>query len=99
MTRAIAHSHVSERAMTLQAPDWLTQRGGDLKRGSDGVTWYVYFGADPEYALRAVPVGQKFGCTIRQTINGKRLDNAEVYSGPEEAIRGGLEQLRKLLGW
>jgi hypothetical protein len=41
----------------------------------------------------------KFGCRISQTINGKRLDAAATYTSPEDAFRGGLEDLRKVLGW
>ncbi len=83
----------------MTTPDWLTQRGGDLKLGSDGRTWYFLLGGQPQYSLVAVPVDGKFGCAIRQTINGTRIASAGVYATAEEAIRGGLEDLRKALGW
>jgi len=85
--------------VTLKAPDWLVQHGGDVRLGSDGQTWYVYFGPAPDYALNVVPVGNKFGCKIRQTNNGRLLANDEPSAGPEEALRDGLEQLGKTLGW
>ncbi|MBI3412393.1 MAG: hypothetical protein HY040_29075 [Planctomycetes bacterium] len=85
--------------MTLPAPDWLIQHGGNVRLGSDGSTWFVFFGAAAEYALNAVPIGVRFGCTIRQTNNGKRLDNDLVIDDSDEALRGGLEQLGKTLGW
>ena len=83
----------------MTAPDWLTQRGGDLKLGSDRRTWYFLFGGQPQYSLVAVPVSGRFGCAIRQTINGKRIDSNGVYGSEEEAIGGGLVDLRKALGW
>ena len=85
--------------MALLRPDWLTRRGGDLKLSSDGYTWLVMFDRGPQYALEPVPVQGKFGCVIKQTINGKRTECTGVYPSEEEAIRGGLEELRKSLGW
>ena len=81
------------------APDWLTQRGAALKLGSDGQRWYVLFAGRPDYSLIAVPVGATFGCAIRQTINGRRIESAGVYGSKEDAIKGGLDDLRKALGW
>jgi hypothetical protein len=83
----------------MTAPDWLMHRGGDLKLGSDGRTWYFLLGSQPQYSLAAVPVAGRFGCAVRQTINGKRIDSAGVYATAEEAVGGGLEDLRKALGW
>jgi hypothetical protein len=83
----------------MTPPEWLTQRGGTLKRGSDGSTWYVIFDGKPNYALNAVPVAGEFGCQVKQTINGRRLDSAASYAGADAAIAGGLEDLRKVLGW
>ena len=40
----------------MTAPEWLTQRGGDLKLASDGRTWYFLLGGQPQYSLTAVPV-------------------------------------------
>jgi hypothetical protein len=83
----------------MTAPDWLTQRGGDLKLGSDNVTWYFVVGGQPQYSLVVVPVNGRFGCAVRQTINGQRTVSAGVHATAEEAIRGGLDDLRKALGW
>jgi hypothetical protein len=83
--------------MTL--PDWVAQRGGDLKLGSDGRTWFFHLDGKPQYSLAAVPVGGRFGCTIRQTINGKRVESLGVQGSADDAIRMGLEDLRKALGW
>ena len=62
--------------MSLTAPSWLAQRGGSLKRGSDGSTWFVLLEEQPIYSLRPVPVAGKFACVIRQTNNGRRIDSA-----------------------
>lgn len=83
----------------MTAPDWLTQRSGDLKLASDGRTWYFLLGGQPQYSLSAVPVAGRFGCAVRQTINGKRIESSGVYATADEAIGGGLEDLRKALGW
>ena len=83
--------------MTL--PDWLTKRGGDLKFGSDAKTCFLLFAGQPNYSLVAVPVAGKFGCAIRQTINGQRIECAQTFGTKDEAIAGGLEELRKALGW
>jgi hypothetical protein len=83
----------------MTPPDWLSQRGGDLKLGSDRHTWYLVVGGQPQYSLVAVPVGGRFGCTIHQTINGKRVESQGGQASSEEAIRAGLEDLRKALGW
>jgi hypothetical protein len=83
----------------MTAPDWLVQRGGGLKLGSDGRTWYFLIGDQPHYSLAAVPAENRFACAIRQTINGRRIESTGIYPTAEEAVRGGLEDLRKALGW
>jgi hypothetical protein len=32
-------------------------------------------------------------------INGRRLDSGTIHPTAEDAYRGGLEELRKVLGW
>ncbi|MBI3822395.1 MAG: hypothetical protein HY289_06915 [Planctomycetes bacterium] len=83
----------------MTTPDWLKQRGGDLKLGSDGQTWFAVLDGRPQYSVVAVPVAGKFGCTIRQTNNGQRIESAGAFTSKDEAIGGGLEDLRKALGW
>lgn len=83
----------------MTAPEWLTQRQGALKRGSDGQTWYMLIDGQLQYALTPVPVAGKFGCHVKQTNNGQRLDGGNAFATAEEALRGGLEDLRKALGW
>jgi hypothetical protein len=83
----------------MTAPDWLTQRGGALKLGSDGSRWYVLFAGEPNYSLAATPVAGKHGCVIRHTISGARVPCDGVFATKDEAIAGGLADLRKALGW
>jgi hypothetical protein len=85
--------------MAVTTPEWLTQRGGELRESKDGHSWLVCFAGQPQYLVMPVPVGGKFGCRISQTINGKRLDGPTTYPSREDAGRGGLEDLRKALGW
>ena len=83
----------------MNTPDWLTQRDGSLQLGSDGKTWFVLFANQAQYALVLVPVQGKFGCAIRQTNNGQRIESKGVQAGVDEALRAGLEDLRAYLGW
>ena len=85
--------------MALESPEWLTRRGGSLKLGSDGTTWFVMLNDQPQFALTVVPVGGKFGSAIKQTNNGHRIQSAGTQASEDEAIAGGLEDLRRSLGW
>jgi hypothetical protein len=85
--------------MNLTAPEWLTRHGGSIKLGTDGQTWFVVLGAKPQYALVPRPVGDKFGCYIKQTNSGKPIDTTTTAPSCDEALKGGLEDLRKALGW
>ena len=85
--------------MSLTTPAWLMERGGNIKLGSDGATWFVLVGNQPNYSLKPVPVQGKVGCAIRQTINGRRVASSATFATEEEAIGHGLEDLRADLGW
>jgi hypothetical protein len=83
----------------MTAPEWLVRHGGDCQLASDGRTWHVLFRGEPQYALWTTPVAGKYGCTVRQNNNGKRLESVGSFPTSDEALRGGLEVLRKALGW
>ena len=85
--------------MALTTPEWLTKRGCGLRPNPDGVSWSVLFDAEPQYLLTPVPAAGGYNCKVLQTINGNRLDRGEVYPSADDALRGGLEDLRKALGW
>lgn len=85
--------------MSLAVPDWLTRRGGILRQCPDGQSWAVLIDDQPQYLLRALPAAGKFTCLFEQTVNAKRLEGKGLYPSEEEALRGGLEDLRKNLGW
>lgn len=85
--------------MAVDVPSWLTQRGGELRASRDGHSWMVYFAGQPQYVVMPVPAAGKFACRVSQTINGRRLDGGTTYPSAEDAVRGGLEDLRKALGW
>ncbi len=85
--------------MAVTIPDWLAQRGGELRASKDGHSWMVYFAGQPQYLLLSVPAGGEFGCRVTQTVNGKRIDGPNTYPTREDAVRGGLDDLRKALGW
>ena len=83
----------------MTAPDWLAARGGSFKLASDKKTWYVVIDQRPQFGLVAVPVQGRFGCHIKRTVSGQRIDFAGVFPTAEEALRAGLEEVRKTLGW
>lgn len=83
----------------MNAPEWLTKRGGTLRPHSDGESWAVVLGGTQQYLLTPIPVAGKHGCRVLQTINGKRLNGAGTYATRDEALEGGLEALRHALGW
>jgi hypothetical protein len=83
----------------MTTPDWLALHGGELRPGPLGAICYVYFDGEPQYALMPVPVGGRHSCRVTQTINGKRLDSGSAHATEAEAIQGGLEDLRRALGW
>ena len=85
--------------MALQAPDWLTKRGGSLRQGPAGGSWFVVLNGQPQYQLIPVPVAGKHACEVVQTVNGRHLESNATYGSVEDAGRGGLEDLRKALGW
>jgi hypothetical protein len=85
--------------MAVTAPPWLTAHEGSLQPSTDGHAWMVMFAGRPLYLLVPVPAKGKFACQVTQTNNGRRLDGPGTYATEEEAVRGGLEDLRKALGW
>jgi hypothetical protein len=85
--------------MALTTPDWLARHGGEARPSKDPRSTSVYFDAQLQYVLVAVPARGKFACRITQTINGQRLDSGTVHPTAEAALVGGLEDLRVALGW
>ncbi|HEV3446836.1 MAG TPA: hypothetical protein VG099_19515 [Gemmataceae bacterium] len=85
--------------MELMKPEWLSKRDGDVRPGTFGNAWLVLLAGEPQYRLVPVPADGKYSCQVIQTVNGKRLDKGGVFASPDEACRGGLEDLRQALGW
>ena len=83
----------------MNTPDWLRQRGGELKLGSDKSTWYVVVDGKPLYDLVTMPAAGKHSCGIRQTNNGQPVESKGVYASADDALRGGLDDLKAYLGW
>jgi hypothetical protein len=75
------------------------RHGGELRPGVDGKSWVVLLEGKPQYLLTPVPAAGKDTCEVRQTVNGRRLESGASYASPEAALRGGLEDLRRALGW
>ena len=85
--------------MAVTRTEWLSKRGGEFKSGPDGRTWLVFLNHQPFYMLTPVPVAGQHGCEIKQTNNGKLFESADRAPSVDDALRNGLEALRKLLGW
>ena len=85
--------------MNVTAPEWLSKRGGSLKTGYDQHTCLMILRGEPQYALVPAPASGKYSCLITQTINSRHVPASGTFPTPEDAIRGGLEDLRKHLGW
>jgi hypothetical protein len=85
--------------MTIPTPDWLTKHGGEVRLSNDHRYWVGYLSKEPQYLLRPVPAGGKFAIEVEQSINGRRLESKQTYPSDADAIKGGLEDLRKALGW
>jgi hypothetical protein len=84
--------------MALTTPDWLARHGGEARKAGER-SWFVYFDGEPQYVLSPEPTAGKFSCSVMQTVNGRRLESGRVFPSAEEALQGGLEDLRKALGW
>ena len=85
--------------MSANNLEWLKLHDARVEVGSVVGARFVLIGGAPQYKLLATPADGKFGCAVMQTVNGKRLDKGEIYPSHDEAIQGGLEVLRKALGW
>jgi hypothetical protein len=85
--------------MTVSAPDWLTKHGGELRASQDGRSWMVYFADQMQFVIVPTPAGGKHACKVTQTNNGVRFDAGATFPSLEDAARGGLEDLRKAMGW
>ena len=80
--------------------DWLAKRGGVLERGVNAETRFVLIDGAPLYKLEVRPAEGRFTCAVTDTASGRRLDSADATVGAfDEALAGGLEQLRERLGW
>jgi hypothetical protein len=85
--------------MAVTTPEWLTAHGAELRPNRDGTAYTVHFAGEPQYLLMVEPAGGQFACRVSQAVNGKRLDGPSTYPSVDDAIRGGLGDLRKALGW
>lgn len=83
----------------MTTPDWVAQRGGEVRPSKDGHSASVYLAGQPQYVLIPVPARGQHSCRISETINGRRLDGGKTYASAADALRGGLDELRALLGW
>ncbi len=83
----------------MNTPSWLELRNASIRPGLNGSTQLILLSGHPQYKMVAVPAVGKFTCVITQTNNGKRLDGQKTYNNEEEALNGGLEELREKLGW
>ena len=74
----------------MNTPDWLRQRGGELKLGSDKATWYVVVGGKPLYDLVAVPAAGEVH--VRGDLRGLQV-RALRHDLDAGAVGAGVPQL------
>jgi hypothetical protein len=81
-------------------PDWLQRHGGELRPDLNPQAAEVWLDGQPLYRLEVRPAWDRYSCAVVDMTNGQRLDDPHsVYPTADEALRGGLEQLRTRLGW
>ena len=85
--------------MAQSTPDWLARHYCRLQAEGNGKSYLVLLDHKPQYLLTPIPLRGKFGCAVMETINGRRLDRGGTFATNEEAVAGGLEDLRQALGW
>jgi hypothetical protein len=84
---------------SVATPAWLAKRDGVLQASTQGDRYLVLLDNSPQYRLVAVPAAGKHACEVTRTVDGRRLEGSGIYPSIDDAIRGGLEDLRKALGW
>jgi hypothetical protein len=85
--------------MAIATPEWLTGHGGQLRPGVDGKSCVVVLDGKPQYLLTPIPATGKYTCEVKQTVNGRRLESGATHPSADAALQGGLEDLRRALGW
>jgi hypothetical protein len=83
----------------IASPEWLKSRGGELRGLPDGLAYAVMMDSKPLYVLKPVPADGKYACDLVQSNSGHRIPSDSIHASAEDAIRSGLEELRKSLGW
>jgi hypothetical protein len=85
--------------MAVTTPEWLAKHNGSIQECPDGNSWAVIFDNQPQYVLRPYPAGGRYSCDVMQSINGRHVGSGAIYDSADQALAGGLEDLRKILGW
>jgi len=86
-------------ASTSAVPDWLARRDGAVQPGVQPETRFVLIDGEPLYKLEVRPAEGRYTRAVTETANGHRLDSPNTYGTFDEALGGGLSQLRDRLGW
>jgi len=79
--------------------DWLTIRDAEIRPSANGQSWLVYQGGKFLYVIAAIPADGKFSNKIMVSFNGHQIQKGQIYETAQEALEGGLEELREYLGW
>jgi len=85
--------------MAVTTPEWLQQRAGQVRESTLAGIWLVMLNGEPQYRLIPVPAQARHACDIIETASGRKLGDGQTYPTSEDAVRGGLERLRSVLGW
>jgi hypothetical protein len=80
-------------------PDWLKSHDGDVRPSKDGHTLWIYLIGEPLYLIEPLPAAGQFSCRVTLTNNGQRVDAKGPFRTRLDAFQGGLDELRRWLGW
>jgi hypothetical protein len=81
-------------------PEWLQRRGGLLRRNLQSNIVEVWLEGQPLYRLEVRPARNQYTCVIVDMTSARPISNgSSIYATTEQALAGGLEQLRGYLGW
>jgi hypothetical protein len=80
-------------------PNWLAIHGGRLARGANGSKCLVFLQDEPLYRLDTHPAEGRFACEIVHANSGRHIGSSKAFPSETEALQGGLERLREILGW
>lgn len=79
--------------------EWLNKRNAEIRPSANGHSWLLYQGGKFIYMIGALPADGKFTNKIMESNNGNQIQKGKIFESINEALEGGLTELRDHLGW